>query len=219
MIKINKKLLSVPPYISTSWRDVQSLHQKDGVLFVSLLNGELIQIPHLTPGVVESIFAAHATFLEEEAQEDAQMDQALTAPIHLSVDHITNMLQHDPSQANLPDMPKDMLKKVTDIANLLLPDDPDQIPKAEPHCNCMHCQIARALKGPVTIDQGNDSSELVEEKELTFQQWEVSQTNQHLFSVVNRLDNKETYNVYLGNPIGCTCGRTNCEHLIAVLQS
>jgi hypothetical protein len=36
---------------------------------------------------------------------------------------------------------------------------------------------------------------------------------------MNPLDHKEHYNVFLGDPIGCSCGNNNCEHIQAVLKS
>ena len=43
--------------------------------------------------------------------------------------------------------------------------------------------------------------------------------NSILIVVTNPLDANEHYNVFLGDPIGCTCGQKNCEHIRAVLNS
>ena len=44
------------------------------------------------------------------------------------------------------------------------------------------------------------------------------QTDEKMFTVTNRLDKNEKFNVYLGKPIGCTCGKEGCEHILAVLR-
>ena len=43
--------------------------------------------------------------------------------------------------------------------------------------------------------------------------------NDKLFTVINKLDQQEKYNVFLGEPVGCTCGKQGCEHMLAVLKS
>lgn len=226
-MKINSKILSLPPYVSTSWRDVQSVHQKDGDLVISLLNGESVRLSKLSPQLVDQIFKAHAAYLEEEAkeEEEANLTQQLSIAGNFSLENVGHMLQHNPAQANAPNLPPEMLLKIADVAKLILPEDPDQVPKAEPHCNCMHCQIARAIGGAVIEGTAGQvgSKEVVEDpvedQELRFQQWDVVPAGHQLFNVVNRLDKQESYRVFLGNPLGCTCGRSDCEHLVAVLQS
>jgi hypothetical protein len=218
-MKINNKILSLPPYVSTSWRDVQSLHQKDGVLVISLLNGENVLISGLSEAVVDSIFTAHAAFLEDEVrEEEAHPHRAFLTPENFSSENVGDMLQHNPEQAHIADLPQDMLHKIADVAKLIEPEDPDQLPKAEPHCNCMYCQIARVISN-ASPKPKKETEEPVDDRELTFQQWDVTQAGQALYTVTNRLDPKESYRVFLGNPIGCTCGGTHCEHLIEVLKS
>jgi hypothetical protein len=87
-----------------------------------------------------------------------------------------------------------------------------------PHCNCFHCQIARVLKPNKEDTQQNEEQEISAE-DLQFEQWIITHTGDQLYSVINKLDDSEQYNVYLGEPIGCTCGQTGCEHLLAVLKS
>ena len=48
---------------------------------------------------------------------------------------------------------------------------------------------------------------------------EITQTGDKLFTVVNKLDPQENYHVYLGHPVGCTCGKQGCEHILVVLKS
>ena len=59
----------------------------------------------------------------------------------------------------------------------------------------------------------------VRDDELQFEQWSISSAGDKLYNVVNRLDEQEKYRVYLGHPVGCTCGREGCEHILAVLKS
>ncbi|MGH2612567.1 MAG: hypothetical protein ACRDFB_05905, partial [Rhabdochlamydiaceae bacterium] len=61
--------------------------------------------------------------------------------------------------------------------------------------------------------------EEVSDEDLKFRTWDIKQENDKLYSVTNPLDKKEHYNVFLGKPLGCTCGNKNCEHIQAVLKS
>lgn len=220
-MKINSKMLSLPPYVSTSWRDVQSIHQKDGCLVISLLNGENVMITGLSEAIIDSIFAAHAAFLEEEAREEEVNPTRVFAAGNFSLENVGQMLQHNSEQAHAPNLPREMLHKIADIAKMVVPDDPEQLPKAEPHCNCMYCQIARVISGaaPIKDSETKAPEEAIDDRELSFQQWDIAQVDDSLYSVTNRLDAKETYRVFLGNPMGCTCGTLHCEHLVAVLRS
>ncbi len=64
-MKINDKILSIPPYISTSWSYVKSLQMKGPFLVITLMGGEAINIPNLKGDIIEQIFIAHANFLEK----------------------------------------------------------------------------------------------------------------------------------------------------------
>ncbi len=70
VMKINSKILSIPPYISTSWKNIASLHietqQPMLILVVTLLSGVRIEVPDLESTMMEAIFAAHTRFLEQE---------------------------------------------------------------------------------------------------------------------------------------------------------
>lgn len=247
-MKINHKLLSIPPYISTSWNNITALHISDQILMVDLLDGGQVQVPGLDEATVERIFEVHSNILEEVsdtstpnihnklhsfsrlAPHTSQIEQC-EFPFRLmfnSMDEFSSALQHTPSQANTPEIPPEILQKIIEITRLILPSE-IQFSKGEPHCNCIHCQMGRAIhqdfskevleNSLVTSAVVNTKEEIIKESDLAFQQWDILQTGDLLYSVVNRLDNKETYNVHLGNPVGCTCGRADCEHIIAVLKS
>lgn len=242
-MKINSKILSIPPFISTSWKNIASLHVENQlsmfILVVTLINGVRIEVPHLEQAIIETTFAAHARFLEQEEKGlqpktlprtpmsfPTAHEQIISMELPLknglaSMENIGTLLQHNPEQADSPDLPPDVLDKIAQLSKTLGIDDPDVIPKPEPHCNCMRCQIARAMqKGLGDEKQGKEEQEeIVTDEELKFRTWDVAQTGEKLYLVSNPIDHKEHYNVYLGDPIGCTCGQAHCEHVRAVLNT
>jgi hypothetical protein len=130
----------------------------------------------------------------------------------LLLDSIASQLQHNPEQANLPPIPAHVLSKILTILQSISPNGEELLfDKEHPGCHCTSCQLARASDG--------EKEEIVDAAELTFRDWEVSQKDQKLYEVVNPLDTNEHYTVFLGDPIGCTCGSKNCEHIRAVLHT
>lgn len=240
MKKINAKLLSIPPYISTSWKNINTIHMKelDGkkVLVIVLHNGTLIEVPGLDQTLIEHIFETHSKYVEQDTKEpqvdslktfepNKESDVSFSFGLPLpsgGVDAMENMgsfLEHNPELADAPDLPADVLKKISAITNALGMDmDQTNMPKPEPHCNCPHCQLARAMRGE-TKEQEETSEEEVTEEDLRFREWDIKQTGDKLYIVSNPLDKDENYQVFLGNPVGCTCGQKNCEHIRAVLNS
>lgn len=244
-MKINTKILSIPPYISTAWKNIASLHvenQEGGfTLAITLLSGAKIEVPGLEPQVIEVIFAAHSQVLDLEEKtpqpktqpklpfnfiHEQEQTLALQFPgkVFLSnIDHLSSLAQHNPEQADMPDMPEDLLLKITHLAKTIGLEDPNGVQKPEPHCNCMHCQIARAIHRAVddAKDPTNEhgAEEIVSDEDLKFKTWDISQTGEKLFHVSNPLDTKEHFSVYLGDPVGCTCGEKHCEHVRSVLNS
>ena len=243
-MKINSKILSIPPFISTSWKNIASLHienqQSILVLVVTLLSGVRIEVPHLDKTMLEAIFAAHARFLEQEEKGAPSKAPAPRPPLNFpvaqeqiismeiplkhglaSIDQFGTLLQHNPEAADGPDLPPDILEKIAQLSQTLGVEDPNAIPKPEPHCNCMRCQIARAMQKGLSglPEEKEETEEVVTDDDLKFRTWDVLQTGEKLYSVSNPIDNKEQYNVYLGEPIGCTCGHAGCEHIRAVLNT
>lgn len=256
-MKIDEKILHFPPYISTSWNHVRALYVKNGVLSIALTKEETVHIPNLPQETIDRIFAAHSAYLELdqgtkknspflssssnesintlipsldflnpllEENEEASFRVTLGA-----FDGLGTVMQHNPAQASSPDLPPEVLQKITAISKIVTPEETAVLPDPEPHCNCVHCQIARAIQQGVhpsdTVIQASVQKQIIENEEevadsdLAFQQWEIKQAGDKLFQVSNRLDAKESYQVFLGNPIGCTCGQQNCEHIVAVLKS
>lgn len=241
-MKINNKFLHIPPYISTTWNQIKTICIKDNHLIIILSNETSIEIPNLTTENLETIFAAHSTYLENTQiipnDHTARISRIKTTPIINStslfddhtvsfglgtLDTLGSTMSHNESQSNMPDLPKEILSKISAIAKIIAQDESIPLPKPEPHCNCAHCQIARALheglNEPNAKEQIVQIEEEVKDIDLNFQQWDIQQTGEKLFSVSHRLDSKDKYSVYLGYPVGCTCGKEGCEHLLAVLKS
>ncbi len=231
--KINDKILSIPPYISTSWSRVAALHMKGSTLAITLVDGDTIQIPNLDAEHITLIFQYHSMYLEqglscsshpsnqELSKLTGMMEQIDEPAIRLAfgspLEGLGTMMQHNPNQADAPNLPPDILQKISAIAKIVGPPDEILMPKAETGCNCFYCQIARVLD-PV-IEAQVEVQDEISEKELQFQQWTITQTGEQLYAVTNRLDEHEKYNVFLGHPVGCTCGKSGCEHILAVLKS
>lgn len=218
-MKITSKILSIPPYLSTTWKNISSLHvQADGNLIVFLQNRVRIEVPGLSKETIDEIFEAHARSAEEEKALKSLLDGgplSFSLPMKLdgSFDPLGSTLQHNPEQANFPPIQPEILKKIATIAKAFGLDDDSYLSKAEPHCNCTYCQLARALHGSEEV------IEEVNEEDLKFRDWGIEQEGDQLYKVTNPLDSNECYNVFLGDPLGCTCGSKNCEHIRAVLNS
>ena len=229
-IKITEKILSIPPYISTSWSRIAALHMKGEVLAITLIEGETLHIPNLDEETIHLIFQYHAVYLETQQLKNPpspdlsklkeimeQGEPSIRLAFGSSIDGIGGMMQHNPNQANAPDLPPEILQKIGAIAKIISPSEELQFPKSEVGCNCFFCQIARALNPDSAPQISNET--IIPDEELQFQQWDIRQTGEKLYSVVNRLDEYEKYSVYLGHPLGCTCGKQGCEHILAVLKS
>lgn len=238
-MKITPELLSIPPYISTAWKNITSLHTERGedgdlTLIVTLTTGIQIQVPRLAQTELEAIFTAHAQYNTPNREHLNSIKKSLKHLIHseeappLSLIFPNGMdfgapgaaLQHDPTQMDIPDLPEELLRQVALFSKTLGIQDPNIAPKPEPHCNCLHCQIARALQVGVSAaqEETQGEEELVSEEDLKFREWLISDKGNHLFLVENPLNTQESYTVYLKEPIGCTCGKAHCEHIRAVLN-
>lgn len=251
-MKFSEKYLSIPPYISTSWSHVKALQMSGNFLIITLSDDSQVHIPNLAIEELEQIFQAHAAHLEMQSQNTPSPTQlqAFKERIPFSpteifsdqpfipafkiggisgIERLGSAMQHNIEHANAPNLPQEILKKIASIASIIAPSDTQDIPQPEPHCNCPHCQIARAIheglgnttrpfSGQNASQEINETEEIADE-DLTFQQWEIQQTGNRLFVVTNKLDSNESYRVFLGEPVGCTCGKLGCEHILAVLHS
>lgn len=246
-MKINNKILSIPPYISTSWSYVDGIYMKGATLVITLFGGESVNIPGLKPDIIESIFSAHAESLEQEATQPSlnksETSQIQGLPFGLpifsqalplmgnsenafqlgisSMDGFGTALQHNPSQADAPDMPVEILHKIAAIIKIIAPDDIFAGASPVSDCNCPHCQITRAVKEEEDYEFFDEKEPLFVENEVpTPSRWMIQQTGENLYTVVDNEDASKTeYKVFLGQPVGCTCGKEGCEHIVAVLKS
>ena len=243
-MKISPQILSIPPYISTSWKNIASLHLEnqsgEDVLVITLHSGARIEVPQLEVSLIETIFLAHIQYLELEEKPVVNKPVSKVpfgAPPsmgHFSLELLAldgsaadlngfSALAHDPAQANSPKLPGDILSKISQIAQSMGIDDPQAFPAPESNCNCMRCQIAEAIQNSIRpkIEEvaQEETEEIVSDEELKFNTWNISQKEDKLYIVTNPLENTEQYQVHLGNPIGCTCGHDHCEHIRAVLNT
>lgn len=257
-MKINQKMLNIPPHISTSWKNVAALYvdnqQDKPILSVALLNGTCVQVPNLTPCVLEAVFSMHSQYLEQEqslsskgkmtlskgvlgiipgmelinnselAEDPASLQNLTTFLKTLSTSFkgilpgIDLLLQHNSQLAEAPLLSKDILEHIFSFLKSL--DDGSMLngllAKPEhPHCNCPYCQISRFAQNKTEESE----EEEVSDKDLKFKTWDIEQTGDKLFAVTNPFDANEKYSVYIGEPIGCTCGEMRCKHIHAVLSA
>lgn len=228
-MNVSIKMLSLPPYVSVSWKYIVSLQVENRpyghVLVIQLTTGKKIEIPNLEKEIIKEIFIVHAKFLELSDQKisldsvnfapPGTLSGALSSPLG-----VLSIMQHSPEHASSPSFPPEILEKISMFTRHLIPGDLSTLPSPEPHCNCPYCQVIRAVLGT-----GNNESskvileERVSEEDLKFRSWDIKQEGEKLYTVTNPLDVKEHYNVFLGEPLGCTCGNKNCEHIQAVLKS
>jgi hypothetical protein len=226
---ITPQILSIPPYLSTPWKNISSLHAiPEGERFklLAILNNRMrVTVPDLGKVEIDAIFKAHAVYgSEKEPSLPIPTPGALSFPLAggSGLDVLNAAMQHDPLQANAPLLPKEILDKIAGISKVIgIEGNVSQLPKAEPHCNCPFCQIARALYGESCEEQKEEEELIVLDEDLTFRNWNITESSasDKLYIVENPFDPNEHYSVFLGDPLGCTCGQKNCEHIRAVLST
>ncbi len=241
-MKINHKILSIPPYISTTWNNISSLtteEQTDSLtLHIALADGSSVSIPNINHDLVDAIFRSHVKYLEEESSSpnnnyaqaspasflfDAVKDPSpfvFDIPLPLGgFKTLTSILQHDPEKKEAPELPKNIVNKITSITKTIGNIDIEALPKAEPHCNCPHCQIARSMRIAFEAPNEELEEEEVPAEELSFKSWIIHPPENKIYKVIHPDNPQEEYSVFLGSPVSCTCGSNQCEHILAVLKS
>ncbi len=227
---INTKVLNIPPFISVQWNQIEYLTTENHLLIVSLKSGKNVQIPELPPELLEQIFTAHAAYLETESttpsatqpppqfgSNDVKIGFSTMQPNGLGIP-----LQHLDELRESPDLPPEVLDKVRMVSKLIPPEDIKQSAKPVENCNCPFCQISSAIHKDTEQLQAEENAipeEIIPDEELKFEEWTIEQKGDKLYEVKNKLDTHESYNVFLGTPVGCTCGKSGCEHILAVLKS
>jgi hypothetical protein len=238
-MKITPNILSIPPYISTTWNNISSLQteetQEGYHLHITLTDGSKTTIPNLPQSIVDAALSAHAKYfdIENEVKKNITPFSPAATPNGFSMklgmpglESLNSVLQHNQDDYASPHLPADVLDKISQLSNLMSKEEINGIPHPEPHCNCPHCQITRAIhhgtennKCLCINPEEESTEEIVSDEDLHFRSWDISQTSNQLYSVTNPLDPQEHYSVFLGSPLGCTCGAKNCEHIKAVLSS
>ena len=239
--KINENIICIPPYVSTSWDHISFMQteqnpEEELILVLHLDDGKCIKIRNLDKALIDLAFSAHLKYLESRGLDPetkpqntpmgflqnllgATAEQIDSMPLKFGIAGIPGMenlemaMQHNPKQADLPNLPSEVLEKVTSITKMITNGVTEAFPKPEPHCNCPHCQIARSIHG---IEK-KEMEEPVTDDDLKFRDWEIKPNGDKLYTVINPLDSTEQYTVFLGEPIGCTCGHSHCEHIKSVL--
>ncbi len=239
-MKITEKMLSIPPYISTTWDNIASIHMDGDHLIISMNDNKTITITDLSVEVVEKIFECHEAFLEERQPHQKQpkvtssqekisnQEMLMGFPFRVGIggsipEGLGQTLQHNPAYADLPLLPPEVAQKISLLGKVVSPEDLQAMPPAEPNCNCIYCQIIRIMhktQNPNDVETHEiEPIEDVSDEDLRFEQWEVHPINDKMYCVVNKLDQNEHYNVYIADKVGCTCGKDHCEHIVAVLRS
>lgn len=248
-MKITDTIISIPPYISTTWDNVASLHMEEGVLFITLREGgKTVAIPALDRAIVEQVFSAHASFLEAHLplhpginpginprpqRGTNSIEQLFTFPLRFgaggggaaNIESMGQVLQHNPVYSELPIIPEEVANKIATLAKIISEEEILAMPPAEANCNCMYCQINRILRKEILKEENTllehppIEEEKISSEDLHFDQWKVELVSDKIYHVINKLDPQEQYTVNLKDPIGCTCGKSDCEHIVAVLRS
>ncbi|HRD55903.1 MAG TPA: hypothetical protein PLC42_05855 [Parachlamydiaceae bacterium] len=245
-MKINEKVLSIPPYLSTTWQYVASIKMKGALLSVTLIDGDSINIPNLSEENTQLIFKMHATHIEAASMQELSLKKnSETEKKQLSIlsnallesqnpfslkfgfeafDGMNAIAEHNPLEMDAPDLPAPLLDNLSQVAKIITKEDAAFFPEDVANCNCFHCQITRTinqnLKKKIAEElKMIEEDEIVLDKELEFNQWNVIAEGKEFFTVINKLDDQEQYKVFLGSPVGCNCGKDHCEHIIAALRT
>ena len=159
-VKMSEKVISIPPYLSTTWDNVQSLHLGEGdILEFSLVDGSLVKVPGLDGETIQAIFDMHVKVSEKGGSMGPVVPGSASPGNHVfdipmgmdlsGLEGIGSMMQHNPDQSNSPDLPPEVLKKVAGIAGVIGEDEMVAVPQPVSGCNCFYCQIVRAIHSGV----------------------------------------------------------------------
>ncbi|MBI5273855.1 MAG: hypothetical protein HY860_02240 [Chlamydiales bacterium] len=227
-MKINSKILSIPPYISSSWDNITSLHlgskEEKKVLIILLKNGTTLEIPHLDHASIVQIFAAHGDYLESSKKATVKGDvfSSMNLGFPLPIDpemmgHLSDVIQ-DPTKLQRIEIPPEALGKFVDFLKAMGLDEKLIMPEGDFPSDSVFAQFKKLLSGEPEVKK-EELEEVVSDADLHFKEWDIQQTGDKLYKVINPLDRAEEYQVFLGDTLGCTCGHNDCEHLKAVLRS
>lgn len=233
---INREVFSLPPFISTSWGHIKALYMQEDQLVVCLSEGIIIKIPSIPANLLEKIFQSHAEYITEQAKANSlkrrrrepDLFTAMDAPLRIGSISMENMVsnayQHNPEQSDMPDIPPEILEKIVNVTKLLMPEGDLQIPKAEPHCNCLFCQMSRAIHQEMeqaeVIPPQQEETKMLPVADTLPTQWVIESIGEHCYEVYQQEAPSTKFKVFLGEgQVGCNCGQQGCDHILAVLRS
>lgn len=224
MININHKILSIPPYVSTSWDNISSLRtertEETINLEIVLQNGSKITIPAVDMTTIERVFTCHAKHLEESSVAvQIPNTQVLSITNLQLLSTLGGFCEHDPQNTNAPLLPNAILEQFTEVAKMLPLASSEELPKPEPHCSCPYCQITRAIHQNLLPKEYIEEEEEVSEADLSFTSWIVESLPTKMYKVIDPDNLAEYYLVSLNTPLQCSCGQSHCCHMQAVLRS
>lgn len=206
---INKQVLSIPPFISTSWKDIELL-LSDGhsTLNIYLKNGTLVKISNLLKEDLDLIFKVHQDILltQQDTRISSMMDPLLfsfTGP----------MLEHDPDLQDSSPLPDEVKNKLKSLIDGMPKIEKSKLPEIHQNCNCPYCQIMNLVHGT------DDEEDIVSEDELHFSTWKQDALTNHLIKLTHPFNDEESYLVSLDSPVTCSCGQIGCEHVEHVLRN
>lgn len=233
-MKITESYIHIPPYISTAWNEVRAVWKENDAVFLLLFGKQAIKISGLSEEQEEMIFSFHGKHLvASQESRIPQLSKELSLPAHFlggmaplgmqlgiaGQGGVHNILQHNLTMANFPDLPLELLQRIAKVASALSQGmEGMEVSEDEPHCNCPHCQLARVMRESAQSCE-EPPSESKEEEEVFVSDWRIQNKEKDVYEVAHRLHLEEAYLVHLGDPLGCTCGKSGCEHLLAVLRS
>jgi hypothetical protein len=208
-------IFSFPPYLSTTWEHVAavSMHPS-GRVEIALNNGSCVLLPDISPDQTDAIFQCHKRYLSKKISTEGRVIQKFGMGLEIPGSGAIP-LQHNPLEAGGSHLPEEFIEKLAEITKATLPKEILSDFTPEPHCHCTFCEIARAANPGV-----EELVEIATPKEETIaNRWIVQQVSEKLYTVSSSEDPAESYSVFLGQPIGCTCGKADCVHIISVLKS
>lgn len=221
---VTRRVLHLPPYISTSWENVIALHMEqdedsdEPLLVVTLQGGAQIGIPNLREEIAHELFALHAQILAGEENLKCSQELNKAEGLFEPEEMLKLLICHQPALCDEQPMPEEVECKLQSIGQLLDRDILARLKRPVDNCNCPFCQVHRAL----LTDLHNEAESTEDLPDTTIERmqsgkWVINTKDQSTFTVFTEESPQERFQVCLGECISCTCGQANCEHVKAVL--
>lgn len=238
-MKINSNVISIPPYITTSWENVNVINveidkDKKKILIISLESGDQIKIPELSDEDIHNVTSSFESFIEKTSNEqnfvdhnsmisgltevfqqfinDGKTSQA-TMSQSPGIGVVKVPLGHSALHSNMPIFDPESLRNIIKTIKAI-GEGRNLFEKGEYQecCNCIYCQACKFLQEEKT------ENELKEENLEFASSWNVEEVNSNEYLVSNK-ENNSTFNVKLEPSVACSCGSNKCEHIRIVLMN